>query len=259
MKSYKAFNKGYECLDYKYKDGVNICSGKIKLCDTGFHSCPNPNDLSNYYDVKSEDTVFAIVDVYGETDYNPFDSNKIASKRLKIIKKFDKYEDLLSDFETNGNPTIEYLKEEYRKLNLELNKPKSFDISEEIVKQILSLYKMKETTLARALFVGFMVKLTSNDFNPLSNFTDEIAFITERLMRNPHRVITEFIDKKATYRKLFNMLTSKQKAELTIYVNEFNKIFNTDLETCYKHYLIYYDKPKDEKSKLLKLSKGIQL
>ena len=259
MKSYKAFNKGYECLDYKYKDGVNICKGEIRLCNNGFHSCPNPNNLTHYYNVKDDNVVFAIVDVYDETDVDLNDLSKIASKKLKIIKKFDKYEDVLAEFKANGNPTIEYVKSKYEEL-LESTTLK-FDylnIPAEAIKDILKLSDTKKVTMAKALFVGFMVRLSDcNAFNPLDDFYEEIHFVTHKL-KNKSRIIEEFVDKYATYRKVFNMLTNKQKTELTLYTNEFNKRYNINLEKYYTDHQLYRGKLKLSKRKpVFKLMKGI--
>lgn len=257
MKSYKAFNAGYVCLNYPYKDGVNICKGEIRLCSNGFHSCPDPNNLTYYYNVEDDNVVFAIVDVYSDTDINFDDLSKIASKKLKIVKKFDKYEDVLAEFKVNGNPTIKYIEENYK----ESDEFFTFDylnIPAEAIKDILKLSDTKKVTMAKALFVGFMVKLSDcNAFSPLDDFAEEIQVITHGL-KNKNRIIEEFVEKHASYKRLFNKLTNKQKTELLLFVNEFNRRYNIDLEKYYSDFLLFHKKQKAFKPKqIFKLMKGI--
>ena len=55
--------------------------GKVEVCESGFHSCENPLDVLNYYDLT--ESRFAEVECSGDIKTH-LDDSKIASKKIKI-------------------------------------------------------------------------------------------------------------------------------------------------------------------------------
>ena len=49
MISYKGFNPDMSCLDFYYRKGITYKARDIQMCSNGFHSCPNPINIFNYY------------------------------------------------------------------------------------------------------------------------------------------------------------------------------------------------------------------
>jgi hypothetical protein len=79
--AYKAFDEDLKCRGFQYEIGKTyIHEGTVEPCASGFHSCLNPFDVLNYYDVTSR---FAIVEAGGETKTHNSDS-KIASAEITI-------------------------------------------------------------------------------------------------------------------------------------------------------------------------------
>jgi hypothetical protein len=82
VKAYKAFNKEMKCRDFQFEVGKTYThEGKVKACESGFHSCENPLDVLNYYNLC--DSRFAIVEASGEIAKHGDDS-KIASASITI-------------------------------------------------------------------------------------------------------------------------------------------------------------------------------
>lgn len=217
MKSYKAFNKGYICIDYKYDiHKTNICEDEVETCRTGFHSCPNPHDIKKYYDVESKNTVFAIVDVFGETDISKDD--KIASKKLRIIKTFDKYNDLLKEFELNKNQTIDFIK----KVKTELNKQR---VSSEMLKEIV--YSINpQNDYAKIIFFAMLLRTNmALIIRPFVDFLDLIKF-AEKGLNDRDDIICSIVDDKALYKNVMHKLSSEQQIEFNALVKKFDEKSN---------------------------------
>jgi hypothetical protein len=99
-KYYKGFDENLQCRGYQFKVGETyIHSGDVQACSSGFHSCENPFDVLNYYDITSR---FCIVDVGGKTSTH-YEDSKIASAEITI-----KAELKLPEFISS---CIDYLKE----------------------------------------------------------------------------------------------------------------------------------------------------
>ena len=82
IKSYKGFDKDMKCRGFQYKVGKTyIHNGVVSACNSGFHSCENPFDVLNYYDICN--SRFAEVTVSGKLDRHADDS-KIASGSITI-------------------------------------------------------------------------------------------------------------------------------------------------------------------------------
>src|SRR3990167_8703118 len=80
--AYKGFDKDFKCRGFQFEVGKDYKhDGKVEACHSGFHSCENPLDVLNYYNVA--DSRFAIVEVSGEVSKHDEDS-KIASAELHI-------------------------------------------------------------------------------------------------------------------------------------------------------------------------------
>lgn len=82
--SYKAFNSDLTCFgNFQYEIGKTYTTtGYIKCCERGFHACPEPAAVFNYYNIYS--SRFAIVEQSGIFD---IDEDKICSSKIKIIKE----------------------------------------------------------------------------------------------------------------------------------------------------------------------------
>jgi hypothetical protein len=80
--TYKAFNKNMKCRGYQFEEGKTYThTGPVAACSSGFHSCENPLDVLNYYDLC--DSRFARVTIAGTIDRHSGDS-KIASGSITI-------------------------------------------------------------------------------------------------------------------------------------------------------------------------------
>ena len=76
---YKGLDEHFKCLGFQFAVGQTYKhDGKVEVCSSGFHSCENPFDVLNYYDVASR---FAKVEVGGDVKTHAKDS-KIASAEI---------------------------------------------------------------------------------------------------------------------------------------------------------------------------------
>lgn len=82
--SYKAFNSDLTCFNYfQYEIGKKYTTASyIKCCEHGFHACPEPAAVFNYYNIYS--SRFAIVEQSGIFD---IDEDKICSSKIRIIRE----------------------------------------------------------------------------------------------------------------------------------------------------------------------------
>jgi hypothetical protein len=78
----KAFDKDLRCKGFQFEVGKTYeQAGEIVACENGFHSCENPFDVLNYYDLT--DSRFCVVRASGEIARHEGDS-KIASAKIEI-------------------------------------------------------------------------------------------------------------------------------------------------------------------------------
>lgn len=99
--AYKAFNKDWTCNGFQYEVGESYeHKGDISICSMGFHSCENPLDVLNYYDLC--ESKFALVEVSGKTETHNDDS-KICSSKIKI-KGAKGCVMVLIHYDKKGNP-----------------------------------------------------------------------------------------------------------------------------------------------------------
>jgi hypothetical protein len=80
--AYKGFDKDLKCRGYSFEIGKeHVHNGKVKACESGFHSCEYPLDVFGYYN--PADSRFCLVEVSGDISRHAGDS-KIASANLTI-------------------------------------------------------------------------------------------------------------------------------------------------------------------------------
>lgn len=102
--SYKAFYHDLTCYgNFQYEIGKTYTTtNDIKCCVHGFHACPEPTAIFNYYNIYS--SRFAIVEQSGIFD---IDDDKICSSKIKIIKELslkELIEHEISWIDKNFNP-----------------------------------------------------------------------------------------------------------------------------------------------------------
>jgi hypothetical protein len=80
--AYKGFDNNLQCRGYQFEIGKEFKhEGKVKACESGFHSCEYPLDVFSYYPPAGNR--FALVEVDGDISSDTNDS-KIASSNLTI-------------------------------------------------------------------------------------------------------------------------------------------------------------------------------
>ena len=91
MIGYKGFDKDLKCRGFQFEVGKEYeHEGKVKLCESGFHFCENPQGVFGHY-VPGEDNRFAIVEADGVSDERESDSKRVA-KKLKIKSEISIFE-----------------------------------------------------------------------------------------------------------------------------------------------------------------------
>ena len=83
IKTYKGFDKDMKCRGFQYEVGktYETKDKPVRCTSHGFHSCENPFDVWDYYNVS--DSRFAECEVSGNIDKDSSDS-KIASSKIEI-------------------------------------------------------------------------------------------------------------------------------------------------------------------------------
>ena len=85
LRAFKAFKKDWSCRGFKYEIGKTYHrDGIIHCCDNGFHACPNPLSVFNYYHGNLIDLRFAEVELNGKMDW---DKDKVAASDIKIARE----------------------------------------------------------------------------------------------------------------------------------------------------------------------------
>ena len=85
IKAYKAFDMDFKCRDFQYGVGKTYHhKGDVSVCAFGFHSCTNPLDILNYYDLTN--CRFAEVEAWGDIEKHNDDS-KLVSRYLKVVRE----------------------------------------------------------------------------------------------------------------------------------------------------------------------------
>ena len=91
MIGYKGFDKDLKCRDFQFEVGKEYeHDGKVKLCESGFHFCENPQGVFGHY-APGNGSRFAIVEAGGVSDERESDSKRVA-KKLKIKSEISVFE-----------------------------------------------------------------------------------------------------------------------------------------------------------------------
>lgn len=81
MIAYKGFDEKFSCRGQLYNVGKTYNIDSIEICNKGFHSCPRPIDVLNYYNDR-----FAIVEI-PENAKIQIKEDKQCSSIIKIVKE----------------------------------------------------------------------------------------------------------------------------------------------------------------------------
>ncbi len=85
MKAYKILNNDWTCRGFKYEvGGIYEYKGKIKLCESGFHACPQLQNCFKYYQCVPWNKIVE-VEILGEWEGDIND--KIVTNKIKIVKE----------------------------------------------------------------------------------------------------------------------------------------------------------------------------
>ena len=91
MIGYKGFDKDFKCRDFQYEVGKEyVHDGEVKLCESGFHFCENPQGVFGHYS-PGKGNRFAIVEADEVSDERESDSKRV-SKKLKIKSEISVFE-----------------------------------------------------------------------------------------------------------------------------------------------------------------------
>ena len=91
MIGYKGFDKDLKCRDFQYEVGKEYeHDGEVKLCESGFHFCENPQGVFGHYS-PGNGSRFAIVEADEVSDERESDSKRVA-KKLKIKSEISVFE-----------------------------------------------------------------------------------------------------------------------------------------------------------------------
>ena len=90
---YKGFDKNLQCRGFQYEVGKeHECKDHIKLCNSGFHFCENPQEVLGYYSAGNGNrNRFAIVEASGVSDERGNDSKRVA-KKLEVKAEISVFE-----------------------------------------------------------------------------------------------------------------------------------------------------------------------
>ena len=81
--AYKAFNADFTCRSFQYEVGKTYThDGTLSMCAAGFHTCENPLDVLNYYNLC--DSRFAVVELSGEILTHEEEDTKLCAATLHV-------------------------------------------------------------------------------------------------------------------------------------------------------------------------------
>jgi len=96
IKAFKAFTKDLRCRDFQYEIGSEYKhSGKVEMCNNGFHTCGDILSTSAFYRLNQKETRWAEVEIPDDSLCDK-EYNKYCSKSIKIIREID-FEEILKE------------------------------------------------------------------------------------------------------------------------------------------------------------------
>ena len=101
--AFKGFDKNFQCRGFQYEVGkVYEMSENPILCKQGFHACYKLIDCNKFYPFhKNKENIFCQVEILGDIVN---DSRKIATNKIRIIKRLDLSKELNGNFiDSNGS------------------------------------------------------------------------------------------------------------------------------------------------------------
>lgn len=85
LRAFKAFRGDWTCRRFQYAVGKSYHQdGKIECCENGFHACPNPLSVFNYYYGDLRYLRFAEVELSNEMSAS---IDKVAASDIKIVRE----------------------------------------------------------------------------------------------------------------------------------------------------------------------------
>lgn len=99
MITFKAFNSKLQCRDFQYEIGKEYqFPGKIKMCESGFHSCGDVWATANFYKFEPDKTRWAECEIPDDSLYDE-DDNKYCSSSIRIIREIF-FEEIIKEHKT---------------------------------------------------------------------------------------------------------------------------------------------------------------
>ena len=85
LRAFKAFYGDWTCRDFQYAVGKSYHQdGIIQVCGNGFHACPNPLNVFNFYCGELSKLHFAEVELSGVIQWG---DDKVAASDIKIVRE----------------------------------------------------------------------------------------------------------------------------------------------------------------------------
>ena len=101
--SYKGFDKELKCRGYQYEIGKTFNhEGKVQQCQSGFHACPAPINVFNYY--APADSRYCVVEQSGDLSEN---DDKVASSVLTVKAEINTFDIVKAQIEWVKSKLIE--------------------------------------------------------------------------------------------------------------------------------------------------------
>lgn len=88
MRGYKAFNSDLTCRGFQYEIGETYIledPDSLKICESGFHFCPNITSCYNYYAAK-DTTRICEVEALGEIQESD-EGDKMVTNKIRIVRE----------------------------------------------------------------------------------------------------------------------------------------------------------------------------
>jgi hypothetical protein len=86
--AYKVFDPDWKCRDFQFEVGKTYKhTGRVRICNSGFHACLQVSDCFSYYDFKSQNKVAEVL-IWGDTESHDEDT-KICGSNIKIVRELE--------------------------------------------------------------------------------------------------------------------------------------------------------------------------